>query len=72
MNTMAKVYTVNCPKCGLQFEVMKGILVSESNLDPIPEERLEETPFTCPVCGLVMSTQDPDFNDHVEMVMMVD
>ena len=72
MNTMAKVYTVNCPKCGHQFEVMKDILVSESNLDPIPEERLEETPFTCPICGLEMSTQDPDFNDHVEMVMMVD
>lgn len=69
---MAKVYTINCPICGHQFEVMKGILVSESNLDPIPEDRLEETPFTCPVCGLEMSTQDPDFNDHVEMVIMVD
>ena len=69
---MAKVYTINCPKCGCQFEVMKGILVSESDLDPIPEERQEETPFTCPICGLEISTQDPDFNDHVEIVMMVD
>lgn len=51
---------------------MKGILVSESNLNPIPDERLEETPFKCPVCGLVMSVEDQDFNDHVEMVMMVD
>ena len=69
---MAKIYTINCPKCGHQFEVMKGITVKESDLDPIPEERMEETPFTCPICGLVMSTQDKDFNDHVEMVLMVD
>ena len=60
---MAKVYTINCPKCGCQFEVMKGILVNESDLDPIPEERREETPFTCPICGLEMSTQVPrDFS----------
>ena len=69
---MAKIYTINCPKCGNQFEVMKGILVNESNLDPIPEDRLEETPFKCPVCGLEMSTQDEDFNNHVEMMMMAD
>ena len=54
---MAKVYTINCPKCGCQFEVMKGILVSESDLDPIPEERQEETPFTCPICGQKMFVQ---------------
>jgi len=28
--------------------------------------------INCPICGLEISTQDPDFNDHVEMVMMVD
>ena len=69
---MEKVYIINCPKCGHQFEVMKGVLMSEANLNPIPEDRLEETPFRCPVCGLEMSTQDADFNDHVETIMMVD
>ena len=69
---MAKEYTIICPKCGHSFEVMKGILVNEAGLDPIPEDRKEETPFKCPVCGLVMSTQDEDFHQHVESIMMVD
>ena len=46
--------------------------MSEAGLDPIPEERREETPFKCPVCGLVMSVEDEDFNQHVESIMMVD
>ena len=69
---MAKIYSIVCPKCGHRFEVMKGILVSESGLDPIPEERLEETPFKCPVCGLEMSVEDEDFKKHVVAVMMAD
>ena len=69
---MAKIYTVVCPKCGHRFEVMKGILVRESGMDPIPVERLEETPFKCPVCGLEMSVEDEDFNKHVAAVMMAD
>ena len=69
---MAKIYSIVCPKCGHRFEVMKGILVSESGLDPIPEERLEETLFKCPVCGLEMSVEDEDFNKHVAAVMMAD
>ena len=69
---MATLYTIICPKCGCEFEVMKGILMSEAHLDPIPEERLEETPFTCPVCGLEMSTRDENFHDHVAEVAMID
>jgi transcription elongation factor Elf1 len=69
---MAKVYTVLCPVCGQEFEVTKGILVSESNLDPIPRERLDETPFDCPFCGHTMRVDDEDFNSHVVSVMMAD
>ena len=69
---MAKIYSIVCPKCGHRVEIMKGILVSESGMDPIPEERLEETPFKCPVCGLEMSVEDEDFNKHVAAVMMAD
>jgi len=72
ITVMAKIYSIVCPKCGHRFEVMKGILVSESGLDPIPEERLEETPFKCPVCGLEMSVEDEDFKKHVVAVMMAD
>lgn len=71
-NNMATIYTIICPKCGHKFEVTKGILMSEANLDPVPEERKEETPFKCPVCGLEMSTQDEDFNQHCESVIMAD
>ena len=69
---MAKIYTIVCPKCGHEFEIMKGILVSEAGMDPVPEERLEETPFKCPVCGLEMSTEDENFNEYVKSVMMID
>ena len=69
---MAKIYSIVCLKCGHRFEVMKGILVRESGMDPIPEERLEETPFKCPVCGLEMSVEDEDFKKHVVAVMMAD
>ena len=69
---MAKIYIINCPKCGHQFEILKGLLVNECDLSCIPAERFEETPFTCPKCGLVMSTEDDKFNDHLEMVMMID
>lgn len=69
---MAKVYNIKCPVCGQEFEVMKGILVSECNLDPIPDDRKDETPFDCPFCGHTMSIEDEDFNSHVVSIMMAD
>ena len=69
---MAKRYTIKCPVCLKEFEVMKGILVSESNLDLIPLDRLDETPFDCPFCGHTMSLEDEDFNSHVISIMMAD
>ena len=68
---MAKVYIIECPVCGQEFEATKGILVSESGLDPIPEDRMEETPFCCPICGHTMSIGDEDFMDNVVSIMMV-
>ena len=69
---MAKVYIIKCPACGQEFEITKGILTSESGLSPIPEDRLDETPFDCPFCGHTMSLEDEDFRDHVVAMMMVD
>ena len=69
---MAKIYTIVCPECGHRFEQMKGILVSEAGQGSVPEDRREETPFRCPACGFTLSTEDEDFNKHVESVMMVD
>ena len=69
---MATLYTIICPECGFEFNVLKGIRMSEAHLNPIPEDRLEETPFICPMCGLEMSTQDEDFHDHVTEVAMID
>ena len=69
---MAKIYIIKCPACGQEFEITKGILASESGLSPIPEDRLDETPFDCPLCGHTMSLEDEDFQDHVVAMMMVD
>lgn len=69
---MGQIYQIICPECGKKFEVMKGSLMSESVLNPIPKERQEETPFNCPNCKLQMSVKDPDFNEHVESIIMID
>ena len=69
---MAKTYFIKCPACGQDFEVTKGILVSESGLNPIPKDRLDDTPFDCPFCGHTMSVEDEDFMEHVVTIMMVD
>ena len=61
-----------CPECGRKFDVMKGILMSEAGLDPIPKDREIETPFACPDCGHVMSTKDKDFKQHIETIIMAD
>ena len=69
---MAKIYLVKCPVCGQEFEITKGILASESGLSPIPEDRLDETPFDCPFCGHTMSLDDGGLMEHVVAMMMVD
>ena len=69
---MAKIYIIKCPVCGQEFKVTKGILVKESVLNSIPEDRKEETPFNCPICGQTMSLEDEGFMDHVVAMMMVD
>ena len=69
---MATIYTMICTECGKKFEVMKGILMSESDLNQIPEDRQEETPFNCPNCKHQMSAKDTDFKAHVESVIMID
>ncbi len=69
---MAKIYIIKCPACGQEFEITKGILASESGLSPIPEDRLDETPFDCPFCGHTMSLEDEGFRDHIVAMMMVD
>lgn len=69
---MATIYTMICPECGKKFDVMKGILMSEAALDPIPEDRKMETPFACPDCGHTMSTKDKDFKQHIETIIMAD
>ena len=61
-----------CPKCGCKFDVMKGILMSEAHLDSIPDDRKMETPFSCPDCGHTMSTEDKDFKQHIETIIMAD
>lgn len=69
---MAKTYVIKCPTCGQDFGVIKGILVSESEHNPIPKDRRDETPFDCPFCGHTMSLEDEVFNNHVISIIMVD
>lgn len=69
---MAHIYTVRCPKCGKEYEVMKGILMSECGLNLIPKERLEETPVTCPKCGFSFSLKDEMYKDNIGLTMLVD
>lgn len=68
---MAQIYTIRCPQCGKEYEVMKGILMSECD-KPIPEERKEETPVTCPHCGQILSLADEKAKAYIQTVMMAD
>ncbi len=69
---MAQVYRIKCPKCGQEFEVSKGVLMSWDFSKPIPRELREETPFNCPCCGHQMCVLDEDFHAHVSGVVMMD
>jgi len=69
---MAHIYTVRCPKCGKEYEVMKGILMSECDLDPMPKEREFETPVKCPKCGFEFSLQDEKYQDSIVLTMLED
>ena len=68
---MAQIYTFRCPKCGREFEAMKGILMSECN-KPIPEDRKEETPVVCPICGLEMTIDEAQEKGYIQSVIMAD
>ena len=68
---MAQIYTIRCPKCGREFEAMKGILMSECD-KPIPEDRKEETPVVCPICGLELTIDEAREKGYIQSVIMAD
>ena len=52
---------------------MKGVTVEEMRSgEQVPKSRDEDEPDYCPKCHHKMSVNDPDFNDHVNLIMMVD
>jgi transcription elongation factor Elf1 len=69
---MAQLFVIKCPKCGEEFEITKGVLMSWDFSKPIPKELQEETPFNCPKCNHQMSVLDDDFHDHVTKVLCMD
>ena len=69
---MAELFTIKCPKCGEEFEITKGVLMSWDFNKPIPEELQEETPFNCPKCNHEMCVLDDDFHDYVLQVINAD
>ena len=69
---MAQLYTIKCPKCGEQFVVSKGVLMSWDFSQPIPKEYWDETPFNCPKCNHTMCVLDEDFRNHVIQVIYAD
>ena len=69
---MAQIYTIRCPKCGKEYEVMKGILMSEEHLNPLPKDRKEETPVKCPKCGFELSILDERYKDCIMLTMLAD
>lgn len=69
---MAQLYTIECPKCGKQFGVGKGVHMSWDFSKPIPKDLLEETPFNCPFCEHTMCVLDEDFHDHVVETIFID
>ena len=68
---MAQIYTIKCPKCGKEFEVMKGILMSEVGKD-VPADRDESVPAVCPTCKLKIDLQDPKNEQYIVSVLMAD
>ena len=69
---MAQLYTIKCPKCGEQFMVSKGVLMSWDFSQPIPKEYWDETPFNCPDCNHQMCVNDKIFQDCVVGIMHLD
>ena len=69
---MAQLYTIKCPKCGKQFMVSKGVLMSWDFSQPIPKEYWDETPFNCPQCNHTMCVLDEDFRNHIIQVIYAD
>lgn len=68
---MAQIYTIKCPKCGKEFEVMKGILMSEVGKD-VPADRDENIPAVCPTCKLKIDLQDLENEKYIVSVLMAD
>lgn len=68
---MAQIYTVKCPKCGKEFEVMKGILMSEVGKE-VPADRDESVPAVCPTCKLKIDLQDPANDKYIVGIIMAD
>lgn len=68
---MATIYRIRCPKCGHEFEEMKGPLMSDMGRK-LPASRDEKKPFRCPACGRRFYTEDRDFPSHVIELIMAD
>ena len=68
---MAQIYTIKCPKCVKEFEVMKGILMSEVGKE-VPADRDESVPAVCPTCKLKIDLQDPENQQYIKCIMMAD
>ena len=69
---MAHIYIIRCPKCGKEYEATKGIFVSECGIDPIPEDRQEDTPAVCPHCGHKLDLQEESSKAYIESIMLAD
>lgn len=68
---MAHIYTVKCPKCGKEFEVMKGILMSEVDKE-VPADRDFNVPAVCPTCKFKIDLQDPANEKYISLLMLAD
>lgn len=69
---MAQFFTIKCPKCGEEFNIVKGVYMSWDFTKPIPEDLKEETPFNCPKCNHTMCVKDDSFNNYVVNVIFGD
>ena len=69
---MAQLYTIKCPKCGTEFAIGKGVLMSWDFSKPIPESLRDETSFDCPICKHKMCVKDEDFQKHIVNVVFLD
>lgn len=41
-------------------------------IEDVDKEHRHDHTYTCPDCGHVMSTEDKDFKQHIETIIMVD